>query len=89
MEDAEEFVDKIVSRPAPADADDIFKLTEGDLSKKFASELSRDAVDRRHGVGKWRPMVRFMVTQATGKQRAIDDAKQSEHNEFTRMHETI
>ena len=49
----------------PEHADDIFRLTQEDISKKFATGLlSREEVDQMHGVGGWRPMIRFVHTQA-------------------------
>ena len=84
------FVDNVMSRPAPEYADDLFPLTQEDIRKKFATGLfSCEEVDRMRRVGGWRPMIRFLHTQANGKQRAIADAKKGQHNSFTTMSETI
>ena len=46
-------------------------------------------LDHMFGPGRWRPVPRFLVTQASGKQRLIDDAKQGSHNSATDMEETV
>ena len=77
-------------RPALEHADDISKRTQEDIQKRFATGfLSREEVDQMHGVGGWRPMIRFVHTQVNGKQRAIEDAKKGRHNLCTTMRETI
>ena len=46
-------------------------------------------LDHKFGPGYWRAVPRFLITQASGKQRLIDDAKQGSHNLATDMEETI
>ena len=52
-----------MSRPAAEYADDLSRLTQEDIHKKFATGLLfREEVDRVHGLGGWRPMIRFLHT---------------------------
>ena len=46
-------------------------------------------MDKLYDVGGWRPMTAFLVTQGSGKQRRIDNAKRALHNLFAFLWETI
>ena len=60
------------------------------MKKGFAEgSYWRADLDSRFGWGGWRPLVRFIVTQASGKLRAIDNATKSGQNAHTNMQETI
>ena len=83
-------VDEIEAMPPPKHAEVIWKLCLEDVEKGFASPpVPRAAMDRKFGRGLWRPLVRFAITQASGKVRGIDDAKRTKHNEHSVMSETI
>ena len=46
-------------------------------------------MDIKYGVGQWRPIHRFVVHQADGKVRVIDDGRRGGQNAASRMVETI
>jgi hypothetical protein len=46
-------------------------------------------MDARWGVGKWLPLPRFQIVQASGKKRPIDDGARNSHNEMVRYSETL
>ena len=46
-------------------------------------------MDKRYGRGQWRPIHRFVVHQADGKVRMIDDGRHGGQNEASKMVETI
>ena len=72
------------------DAKAILAITMDEISKGFCSDLrSAEYLNEKYGIGMWRPMSRFIVTQSCGKQRVIDDARRSGHNHATMMEETI
>jgi len=51
--------------------------------------LSASEMDALFGAGNWISMERFMVRQASGKLRCIDNAKKRGQNKAARMFETI
>ena len=46
-------------------------------------------MDAMFGKYQWRPLERFLITQPCGKERAIDNARRTLHNQHTEMEETI
>eukprot|EP00439_Symbiodinium_sp_Y106_P049214 s186_g6.t1 len=61
-----------------------------EIDKGFCSPpLTRAEVDKRFGHGGWRPLERFLIVQPDGKQRVIDNAKRTGHNDHVQMLETI
>ena len=90
QDEGEAAVNRIVSSPPPRHASDIQALTEAEQDKQFCSPLlTRDEVDAMFGKGLWRPLERFMITQADGKCRMIDNARRTGHNLHTELVETI
>ena len=87
---AVEAIDAIIRSPPPKETAQILELTMEEVQKGFCSELlQRESLDDEFGPGNWRPLHRFLVTQPCGKVRVIDNAKRSQHNDFTQMSETI
>ena len=46
-------------------------------------------MDERWGAGRWLPLPRFQIVQASGKKRPIDDGARNSHNEMVRYSETL
>ncbi len=46
-------------------------------------------MDERWGVGRWLPLPRFQIVQASGKKRPIDDGARNSHNEMVLYSETL
>jgi len=89
-EEAVKFLKGIVESGEPRDAEAIWRLTQEDVDKGFAvGPFSQSQLDSRFGPGRWRPLIRFLVTQASGKERAIDNAKKAGHNKWSQFFETI
>ena len=87
---AQEFVQELIHRTPSSDAATIWELTVEECAKGWCSgPCSVAQLDHRFGPGRWRPVPRFLITQASGKQRLIDDARQGSHNSATEMEETI
>ena len=83
-------VDELLQRGPPRDHDVIYQVTMDEITKGFCSELmTRSEVDHRFGCGRWRALERFVITQPDGKQRVIDNARRTGHNDHTMMLETI
>ena len=83
-------VRRIESSKPPRFHEEILELTKAEQSKNFCSSfVSKQELDRRFGVGGWRPLERFMIVQPCGKKRIIDNARKTLHNAATNMHETI
>ena len=83
-------VDRIVTSRPPRFHADILATTKDEMAKGFCSELrTRLWFDKHYGAGAWRPLERFIIQQADGKLRVIDNCKRTEHNRHTAMHETI
>ena len=73
-----------------ADAPAIWELTHEECAKGWCSgPFSAGQLDQRFGPGRWRPVPRFLITPAGGKQRLIDNAKKGSHNLATDLEETI
>ena len=87
---AEDAITKITHSGPPRFHEDILEVTQDEQQKHFCSPfMTKLEVDDRFGVGQWRPMERFMIVQADGKKRVIDNARKSQHNEQTTLFETI
>ena len=87
---AREAVDELLKMKAPRDADVIFAMTQKEIEKGYCKELMTAAqVNRQFGVGGWRPLHRFVIHQADGKMRLIDDGRRGRQNEWAALHETI
>ena len=78
------------SSPRWADVDKIYVQTIEEQKKKFCSEFtSKQSLDDLFGVGRWTAMMRFLILQASGKERIIDDALRAGINAATNAWETI
>ncbi len=83
-------VDELMCRRPPAFAEDIVQITIDEHKKGFCSDfLTRGQLDACYGRGQWRAIPRFLIRQADGKLRAIDNGRRSQHNEMTDLGETI
>ena len=61
-----------------------------DLQRGTAGPLrTRQEMDARWGRGKWLPLPRFQIVQASGKKRPIDDGARNAHNEMVRYFEAL
>ena len=83
LRDAIEVIDQIEKRTSVNETDEIiFEAAMKDFKKGFAEEpVPRSEMDRRFGLGRWKPMPSFNITQASGKNRAIADGKKVGHND--------
>ena len=89
-DDAARRVDEIMSKGPPRFVSEIWTVTQQEIDKGFCSQpLTRADVDKRFGRGGWRPLERFLIVQPDGKQRVIDNAKRTGHNDHVQMLETI
>ncbi|CAE7257437.1 unnamed protein product [Symbiodinium microadriaticum] len=89
-DDAAHRVDEIMSKGPPRFSDEIWAVTQQEIDKGFCSQpLTRSHVDKLFGRGGWRPLERFLIIQPDGKQRVIDNAKRTGHNDHVQMLETI
>ena len=90
LQDAQTVVDRICQSKPPLHAADILSTTLEEVDKGFCSSLvPREVIDRKFGVGKWRPLERFLIIQPDGKKRVIDNARKTGHNASTSLAETI
>ena len=89
-DDAIRTVEELVRSRPPRHFEDIYKVTVEEQNKGFCGPFeTRLELDDKYGPGQWRPLERFMIIQADGKQRVIDNARKSGHNLHTAMSETI
>ena len=80
----------VLASPPPRDATEIFQLTAEEIDKQFTQPLrTADEVDAMFGKGRWRPIYRFLVRQADGKTRLIDDGRRGGQNQWSALEETI
>ena len=88
---AAEWVEEVEKgQPKWDDVHDIYEQTVKEQSQGYCGPFqSRIELDRLYGIGGWRPQVRFMVTQAGGKRRVIDNARRSGHNKWTTIWQTL
>ena len=88
---ASQWVDELEAMtPRWDDVDYIYQQTIKEQKAGYCGPfLSKSGLDEKYGVGGWRPQKRFLITQAGGKKRVIDDAHRSGHNAATRTWETI
>ena len=81
---------RIMASKPPLHFEDIFATTVEEQEKGFCSPfLTKAQVDAVFGPGRWRPLERFLIKQADGKKRMIDNARKTLHNSCTSLHETI
>ena len=84
------FIDKMIARQPRRDSADIERLMKAETTKGYQSEpVVKAAMDRKYGIGGWRPMPLFINEEAGGKQRLIANAKGGGHNEWTSDEETL
>lgn len=87
---AVEAIDKLMCSKPPKFAEEIVKITRKEHQRGFCSDfLTRGQLDACYGRGQWRAIPRFLLQQADGKLRAIDNGRRSQHNEMTELDETI
>ena len=87
---AEEAIKRLERSGPPRFHEDILAITREEQQKMFCSDFyCKQDLDRKFGVGGWRPLERFMIVQPCGKKRIIDNARKTQHNAATGMHETI
>ena len=83
-------VDALLARPPPRHHAEILKITREEQDRGFCGPfLTRLEVDDLYGPGEWRPLERFLIQQADGKCRCIDNARRTGHNAHTQLLETI
>ena len=81
---------ELLSKKPSEDHADIFEMTAAEEAKGYCSRLySATDLNRRFGVGGWRPIVRFLIHQGDGKRRLIDDGRRGHHNNWAGLTETI
>ena len=88
---AEDTIDKFEAARRRPEHDE-FLLAEcvKDSRRGVAGPLcTRAEMDARWGSGRWLPMPRFQITQASGKLRPIGDGRRYEHNEACSYSETL
>lgn len=86
LANASEVVDQLMCSRPPKFAEEILATTKEEIEKGFCSPLcSRAALDSKFGRGRWRPMERFLIKQADGKLRVIDNCRRTEHNSHTSL----
>ena len=89
-EPAVQEVQELLASPPSKDAAEIFDLTEEEIQRGFTEPLvTARELDARFGVGRWRPLYRFLVRQGDGKVRPIDDGRRGKQNSFSSLAETI
>ena len=87
---AEQAVTDLLTSKPPQDHEDIYTLTCEEIGKGYSSKLlSLTQVNNMFGSGLWRPIHRFLVHQADGKKRLIDDGRRGRQNAWAGMYETI
>ena len=87
---ARQAVEDVISSGPPRDAELIFKLTEAEIEKQYCSKLlTATEINKKFGVGQWRPLHRFVIHQAGDKARLIDDGSRGGQNSWASLHETI
>ena len=80
----------MLNSPPPKDAEEIWRLTLEEIEKNFTEPLvSASEINAGFGKGQWRPIHRFLVRQADGKVRLIDDGRRGQQNQFATLAETI
>ena len=90
LADAPTAIAKLMASRPPRFSEAILKTTQEEQAKGFCSPFfTKEEMDGQFGCGQWRPLERFIITQPCGKQRVIDNARKTEHNAATTLHETI
>jgi len=88
-----QWIDEICNRapPPPEQQQVIYQKTLDEVECGLIDALVTKAqMDARHGVGQWRPLIRFAVWQAgAGKWRVIDNGRTALHNDAMSTGERI
>ena len=80
----------ILARPPPRDAAAIFELTAEEIANNFTQPLrTADELSKKFDEGRWRPIYRFLVRQADGKTRLIDDGRRGGQNDWSALEDKI
>ncbi len=79
-------VDSLLASRPPRFADEIFQVMQEEQERNFCGPfLTRNDMDTIYGPGPWRPLERFIIEQADGKKRVIDNCRKTGHNAQTRL----
>jgi hypothetical protein len=91
MARSEELIEQFLKNKHRPDEDEFLHAEcVRDLARGTAGPLmTREEMDARWGRGKWLPLPRFQIVQASGKKRPIDDGARNAHNEMVRYSETL
>ena len=82
-------VGDIMRSPPPKDHKDIMEATIDEQKKGWLSPfMSKDALDKKFGVGSWRCIPRFLIRQRL-RDRVIDNARRGGQNRAAIFKETI
>ena len=88
--DGAQAVRDLMRSSPPKNSQEILRLTLQEQEQGFCSELlTKEQIDRLFGIGKWRPMERFLLVQGDNKKRLVDNCRKTEHNAHAQLHETI
>ena len=83
-------LEELLKAKAPQDHETILRLTEEEMLKNYCGQLhSATHMNKLFGVGRWRPIHRFLISQSDGKQRLIDDGRRGDQNRWASLGETI
>ena len=89
---AGDFVSSVQTLPAPPSEQSkiIWEKTRAEAAAGLMTQpCTREEMDRVFGAGRWRPIVRFALCQASGKWRVIDNGNSGNQNEATAAAERI
>ena len=87
---AEEAIQRIINSGPPRHFQDIYDITLQEQQREFCGPwYTKLEMDDQFGKGAWRPLERFLIQQPDGKQRCIDNARKTGHNQVTCLWETI
>ena len=80
----------IASKHKREEGEFLFPECLRDLERGTAGPLcTKDEMDKRRGAGRWLPLPRFQIVQASGKERPIDEGARNGHNEMVMYSETL
>ena len=81
---AEEAIQRIINSGPPRHYQDIYDITVQEQQREFCGPwYTKLEMDDQFGKGAWRPLERFLIQQPDGKQRCIDNARKTGHNQVT------
>ena len=88
------YVAQVLARPKPPEAQvqtvwakTVQEATEG--TRVMEGPYTKSQIDELHGVGGWRPVVRFATQERSGKYRVIDNGRAGSQNDVTGAEERI